>query len=286
MSNLLSSKFFSITAASFILIFNSVVAEAKPIKINTATTFDFKGCVKSSDGNDIICVGNFRNRDADKQISIYRDNYSSAVSITDFNGKSYRADEINVGNGKSCRTDCRYLDLTLVEGVNYQTNFIFKDVFLPSSQIALLEIKLSGAENIKIRKIPLTRQISSSSEAGNENNNSALKPIEISPQSPEQMLKTYFATVLNRDYKKAWSMISSNAQSDTSVHPNGYTSFIEQSKKTGNFDVKSVKLVSQNNQEAIVNVDINLRSRILRFQYTLRKGIESGDWMISKGKYR
>jgi hypothetical protein len=285
----ISSKLFSITVtSSLILLSNTIIAEAKPIKISNATTFDFKGCVKSSDGNDIICVGNFRNRDADKQITIYREGYFSSndVSITDFNGKSYKADEIKVGNGKSCRTGCSSLELTLVEGVDYQTYFIFKDVSLPSSQIALLQMKLSGAEEIKIRKISLSRQTSSSSEAVDENNNTALKPIEIPPQSPEEMLKTYFATVLSRDYKKAWSMISSNAQSDTSVHPNGYTSFTEQSKKTGNFDVKSVKLVSQNNQEAIVNVDINLRSRILRFQYTLRKEMGNGNWMIFKGKYR
>jgi hypothetical protein len=274
------------------LLSSSITAEAEPIKISTATTFDFKGCIRSSDGNDVICVGNFRNRDAEKRIEVYRNSYTS---ITDYSGKKYIPDEIKMSNGESCRTGCSYLNLVLVEGVDYQAYFIFKDVSLPSSQIALLAIQLAGAKDIKIRKISLGRQASSSSEAGGENNNAALKPNEMLPnytslsnqtQSPEQMLKTYFATVLNRDYKKAWSMISSDAQSDTSVHPNGYSSFVEQGKKTGGFDVKSAKLISQNNQQAIVNVDVNLASRIIRFQYTLKKDMESGNWLIFKGRYR
>jgi hypothetical protein len=133
---------------------------------------------------------------------------------------------------------------------------------------------------IKIRQISVG--VTSSSSGGDN--------IKATPrnqtQSPEQVVKTYFATVLNRDYKKAWSMMSSNAQSDTSVHPRGYSSFVDQSKKTGNFDVQSVKLVSQNDQEAIVNVDINHKSRIRRFQYILKKDMGSGNWMIFKGKYR
>jgi hypothetical protein len=181
MSNRILSKTCIFAVTSFLMLWSTTItAEAKPIKISNATTFDFKGCDKSSDGNDIICVGNFRNRDADKQITIYREGYFSSrdVSITDFNGKSYKADEIKVGNGKSCRTGCSSLELTLVEGVDYQTYFIFKDVSLPSSQIALLQMKFSGTEEIKIRKIPVGRQISSLSEAGEENNNTALKPAD------------------------------------------------------------------------------------------------------------
>jgi hypothetical protein len=162
------------------LLSNSITAEAKPIKINNATTFDFKGCVKSSDGNDVICVGTFRNRDADKRIEIFRDNQSYGPSehsaITDYSGKKYIADEIKISDGKSCRTGCFSLKLVLVEGVDYQAYFIFKDVSLASSQIALLDIKLSGAESIKIRKISMGSQVSSSSENGVENNNADLKP--------------------------------------------------------------------------------------------------------------
>jgi hypothetical protein len=255
---------------------------AKPIKIATATTFDFKGCFKSSDGNDIICTGNFRNRDADKTVHIARD---SDTFITDYSGKNYIPDELAISNGKLCRTGCSYTSLNLVEGVDYKVDLIFKDVSLSSAEIALLQIDMSYADDIKIRKIPVGLERASSEESNNGGDNIRIASRN-QTQPPDQMIKTYFATVLNRDYKKAWSMLSSNTQSDTSIHPYGYRSFVDQCKRTGNFDFKSVKLVSQNNQEAIVNVDINHRSKTHRFQYTLKKDIESGKWMIFKGKYR
>jgi hypothetical protein len=281
----LPSKFFSFAMVSTLLILSSTVATvAKPIKIGTATTFDFKGCFKSSDGNDIICTGTFRSRDADKRVDIMR-TINNETFITDYSGKNYIPDELAVSNGKSCRTGCSQLSLNLVEGVEYKVDFIFKDVSLPSPEIALLKIEMSYADDIKIRKIPVGVEGASSEENNTGGENTRIASGN-QTQSPEQVIKTYFATVLNRDYKKAWSMMSSNAQSDTSVHPRGYSSFVDQSKKTGNFDVKLIKLVSQNDQEAIVNVDINHRSKILRFQYTLKKDVESGNWMIFKGKYR
>jgi hypothetical protein len=262
---------------------------AKPIKIATATTFDFKGCIKSSDGNDIICAGNFRNRDADKDISIYRDGGgwgNSKSVITDYSGKNYAADEIRTSDGQSCRRGCSGVRLNLVEGVEYKAFFIFKDVSLPTAEIALLQIDTNGTDTIKVRKIPVGGERISSEVENDTKNEDVITAFKNSAQPPDQMIKTYFATVLNRDYKKAWSMVSSNAQSDTSIHPYGYRSFVDQCKRTGNFDFKSVKLVSQNNQEAIVNVDINHRSKTHRFQYTLKKDMGSGKWMIFKGKYR
>jgi hypothetical protein len=280
----LPRNFFSFAIFSTLLIVSSTVATvAKPIKIGTATTFDFKGCFKSSDGNDIICTGTFRNRDADKRVDIMR-TINNETFITDYSGKNYIPDELAVSNGKSCRTGCSQLSLNLVEGVEYKVDFIFKDVSLSSPEIALLKIKMSYADDIKIRRISVGVERASSEERNTNNENIRIAPRN-QTQSPEQMIKTYFATVLNRDYKKAWSMVSSNAQSDTSVHPNGYNSFVDQCKRTGKFDLKLVELVSQNNQEAIVNVDINHRSRIRRFQYTLKKDVESGNWMIFKGKY-
>jgi hypothetical protein len=314
LSNYIPSKIFSIAVtSSLMLLSHSITAESKPIKTSVPITFDFKGCVNSLNGNDVICAGSFRSIEAEKFLGIYKDKKSvfdvEGSSITDSTGKKYVPDEIRISNGKSCKQDCNDISVNLVEGVDYKIHLIFEDISLPSSKIPLLQIGIkiieytgpNGGETLKFRNILLSKDRSSLSEIDSENNTVASKPIKIIPdspnhsdytvpddrtQSPEQMLKTYFATVLNRDYKKAWSMISSDAQSDTSVHPNGYSSFVEQGKKTGGFDVKSAKLISQNNQQAIVNVDVNLASRIIRFQYTLKKDIESGNWLIFKGRYR
>lgn len=146
-----------------------LTVSAKPIKIATATTFDFKGCAKSSDGNDIICVGSFRNRDADKEIGVSR---GSSTFITEYGGKNYTPDEIKISD-KSCRRNCNRIYITLVEGVDYKAYFIFKDVSLPSPQIALLQIGMSYAETIKLRKISVGA--SSSSENNNESSTTSSK---------------------------------------------------------------------------------------------------------------
>jgi hypothetical protein len=125
---------------------------AKPIKIGTATTFDFKGCTKSSDGQDIICFGNFRNRDADKDVGVVR---GSGTFITDYDGKNHVPDEIKISD-KSCRRGCYSLQVILVEGVDYKAALIFKDVSLPSPKIALLQMNMTGADDIKIRKISVS----------------------------------------------------------------------------------------------------------------------------------
>ena len=298
--NSITKKTLSIAIASSLVLFTStIVAIAKPIKISTATTFDFKGCAKSSDGNDIICVGNFRNRDADKRIDIFRD---SRTFITDYSGKNYTPDEIRMSDGKSCRRNCSSHHVTLVEGVDYQTYFIFKDVSLSSSQIALLQVSIGGADDIKIRKIPVGIDRLSSSEIDNENN-ARLKPIDREepetttnrivrsnqPLAPERIIAYYFRNIIQGDYKKSWNLLPSNIQRDPSIHPNGYNSFANW-WTDATVGVDTIKLVSKNNREAVVNADVQYikrtSSRPFRLQYTLRKDTVSGNWAIATVKYR
>jgi hypothetical protein len=268
------------------LLSSSITAEAKPIKINNATTFDFKGCMKSSDGNDVICVGNFRNRDADKDINIYRDHNGSAKStITDYSGKKHTADEIKTSDGKSCRTNCSYLNLVLVEGVDYQVYFIFKDVSLPSSQIALLEIQLAGAEDIKIRKIPLARQTSSSSEAGDENNSTASRPN--SPHPSVKIFVSYLRSVGYGDYKKSWNFLSSDLQRNKTVFPTGYNSFVN-IYKDASVLLDGVQILSMNNRQLIVNIPYQSSknsSRQFYVHYTLNKNQADDNWLVTAIKY-
>ncbi len=176
MSNLLFDRISQRASSLFVTTIISVLALnsiptttlAKPIKIGTAMTFDFKGCTKSSGGQDIICVGNFRNRDADKSIHIHR----KSSFITDFAGKNYAPDELRISD-KLCRgSSCNVQSILLVEGVDYKASFLFKDVSLSSPKIALFQIaSWSNFETIKIRRINVS---SSRSEDTNENSSSSL----------------------------------------------------------------------------------------------------------------
>jgi predicted metal-binding protein len=181
MSNLLfdqiHKKFSALSVASIIstsaLVVTPVSAQAETVKIFTATTFNFKGCTKSSNGLDIICVGSFRNRDADQNIRISRTGNYGNTFITDTNGESSVADEIQIGS-RSCRSKCGSELVTLVEGAEYKISFIFKDVTLPSSKIALFQISYyyGGSYNMKFRKVSVSgNKVSTGNYSGLSFNN-------------------------------------------------------------------------------------------------------------------
>jgi hypothetical protein len=136
-------------------------ALARPIVINDGLTFDLKGCARSSDGNDVVCSGSFLSRKGEQTIQIDR----RYTFITNFRGKQYIAGEMIVGEDWSCRNDCDIKPITFVEGVNYVSSFVFRDVSLPSSKIALLNININGIGDQKFRNINVnsSRKLSSQS---------------------------------------------------------------------------------------------------------------------------
>ena len=142
------------TATALIISFFPFTTLAKPndrsIKIRNAAMFDFKGCAQPDGRDEVICVGNLRSLGGEQSVSIYRSD--SETSITDFKGKVYEADEIRVGDAGICDIQCSYQYFTLVEGVNYRTLFIFKNVSLPSPKIALLSINIEST-HVKFRNI-------------------------------------------------------------------------------------------------------------------------------------
>lgn len=133
-------------------------------KIGNSIKFDFKGCTKS--GDDIVCVGNFRSRSGERLLHIgtgFTGGLSpKLISITDSRGKVSFADEVRVGEEWSFTENGRSVgDITLVEGVDYKTLFIFKDVSLPSLKIPLFSAQsdhyFGSADRfeIKARNIPI-----------------------------------------------------------------------------------------------------------------------------------
>jgi hypothetical protein len=159
----------AIVANTLAVISLPTAAFARPIVIKDGVTFDFQGCARSLDGNDVVCRGSFMSRKGEQPIQIYRqygdsigDSYNTFV--TNVKGKRYIANEIAIGEDWSCRNDCSVKDITFVEGVNYPALFIFRDASLPSSKIALLNIWVNG-NNQKFRNVNVNSSGKSSSQS-------------------------------------------------------------------------------------------------------------------------
>jgi hypothetical protein len=157
---------------------------ARPIAIKDGLTFDFQGCARSSDGNDIVCRGSFLSRKGEQTIQIDR----RYTFITNFRGKQYIAGEMIVGEDWSCRNDCDIKPITFVEGVNYVSSFVFRDVSLPSSKIALLNININGIGDRKFRNI----NVNSSGKLSSQSSDSEVDPIPTasSTDTPSRSIET------------------------------------------------------------------------------------------------
>ena len=98
--------------------------------------FDFKGCTRPDGRDEVFCAGNLRSLGGEQRVYIARKgtygNNGYDSSITDFKGKVYIADEIRIGDVGICDMECTDKTFDLVEGVNYRTLFIFKNISLPS----------------------------------------------------------------------------------------------------------------------------------------------------------
>jgi hypothetical protein len=247
MSNLLFDRVSRTSIAaitSFFLIASiPVIVVAKPVKIGTATTFDLKGCTKSSDGQDVFCVGYFRNRDADKDITVYKE----GTLITDYSGKSYEPDELRV-SAASCRRDCYQLNVTLVEGVDYKVTFIFKDVSLPSLKIALLKINTYGTNGysryeIKTRNIPIiSKNSSTSSNSGDSNRNVApsltdQEELRNAANEVEKQNRERIAAARAEQQKQEREALVRNAGESGSAPENTGSSWLQQQINQGVLDL-------------------------------------------------
>lgn len=144
----------ALVATSLVALNPPTAALARPIVVKDGVTFDFQGCTRSSDGNDVVCRGSFLSRKGEQSIRTYRkegdgtgDSYNTF--ITNVRGKRYVASEINIGEDWACRNDCDRKYITFVEGVNYSASFIFRDVSLPSSKIALLNIHADSDQKFR-----------------------------------------------------------------------------------------------------------------------------------------
>jgi hypothetical protein len=162
----------ALIATSLVALNPPTAALARPIVVKDGVTFDLKGCARSSDGNDVICSGTFLNRKGEQTVTIARntDDGARPTTITNLRGKQYIASEVIIGEDWSCRNDCGKKYITFVEGVNYSASFIFREVSLPSSKIALFDMWVDGYQkfrNININSSGKLSPQSSDSEIDN-----------------------------------------------------------------------------------------------------------------------
>jgi hypothetical protein len=163
-------------------------ALARPIVIKDGVTFDFQGCARTSDGNDVFCRGSFLSRKGEQTTRISRRNGSDGDTsvatsfITNFKGKKYVASEIIIGEDWSCRNDCFEKDIVFVEGVNYSASLIFRDVSLPSSKIALVNIWADGDQKFRNISVNNSGKLSSQSSDPEVDN----LPTELTTSTPSK----------------------------------------------------------------------------------------------------
>jgi hypothetical protein len=133
----------ALIATTLVALNPRTAALARPIVVQDGVTFDFQGCARTSDGNDVVCKGSFLSRKGEQSPRMVREEGSSRNTfITNSRGKQYISSEIIIGDDWSCRNDCKMKEITFVEGVNYPASFIFRDVSLSSSKIPLVVIAI------------------------------------------------------------------------------------------------------------------------------------------------
>jgi hypothetical protein len=151
---------------------NTNNSKSRGTPVGEGVKFFFNGCTQITSQEKVVCMGILRSISGERKVTMYRDEfYGNKTTITDTKGKSYIADEMRVGGDYTCKKDpCTELNMTLVEGVDYKTIFIFTDISLPTAKIPLLSIGTYGNQKnyLKYRNIPVSTsgENSSSSSGG------------------------------------------------------------------------------------------------------------------------
>jgi serine/threonine protein kinase, bacterial len=107
--------------------------------------------------------------------------------------------------------------------------------------------------------------------------------------SPEQMVRDYFATIDNGEYRSAWDMLSQPLQQDSRLHPNGYADYFQWWNSVDFVELEEVTPIDIEGESASV---------LTRLKYHMKSGNvspqtlqidlvwdeKSGRWLYDNGK--
>ncbi len=113
------------------------------------------------------------------------------------------------------------------------------------------------------------------------------KPAITSP--PIASVSEYYQDINNHDYPKAWQQLPIDMQSNTTVHPQGYDSFVQWWSSVTAVETVAVQTVEQTAQQAQVQVSAiyhmkNGSVQPFALRYILRWDAVTQKWLISKIK--
>jgi serine/threonine protein kinase, bacterial len=113
--------------------------------------------------------------------------------------------------------------------------------------------------------------------------------------TPTDIVKDYYNKINTRDFQGAWNKLPVSLQTDRSIHPNGYNSFLDWwSNQVGSAQLLGTNLVSSTDREAIVDADIQYfmrsgqgrRSTPQAMRYFFVKDTSNNAWVIDKIRLR
>jgi serine/threonine protein kinase, bacterial len=113
------------------------------------------------------------------------------------------------------------------------------------------------------------------------------KPTTTSP--PTASVSEYYQDINNHDYPKAWQQLPIDMQSNTTVHPRGYDSFVQWWNSVATVETVAVQTVEQTAQQAQVQVRAiyHMKSgsvQAFALRYILRWDAVTQKWLIEKIK--
>jgi len=80
-----------------------------------------------------------------------------------------------------------------------------------------------------------------------------LDPV-IDRPSPEKPITSYYTSINNHEYSKAWDILSPVLQNNQQIHPHGYQSFIEWWSRVNHVSINQSYVVDSNNNLAVVKI--------------------------------
>jgi serine/threonine protein kinase, bacterial len=113
--------------------------------------------------------------------------------------------------------------------------------------------------------------------------------VKVSPssQAPTASVAKYYQNINNRDFAKAWQQLPIELQSNITIHPQGYDSFVQWWSSVTAVDLNALQTNQQTNQQAEVQVSATYHMKNNRLQpFTLRYILvwneTNQEWVIAK----